>query len=105
MGSTTSTYVCKNIADPTAKAERAICMSSATWLKDDTVKSLWIVWSVIWGIISTVAYYMSYLSILEILRSLPVDYVEYLGGDIEYEAMRWPPTFGIDSEDSAGGLI
>ena len=80
--------------------DRAICLSYVKWIKEEWVTALWIVWTVFWGCFMTVAFYMGYLTILEILRSLPFEYIEYLGGDVEYEEMLWPPLFGVDSEDS-----
>ena len=50
MGNDVS-YACKNVADPNAKAERAICLTWIAWIKDDVVTGLWIVWTVFWGLI------------------------------------------------------
>ena len=62
--------------------------------------ALWIVWTVVFGLFSTAVFYCLYLFIIESLRSLPVDYIEYLGGEVEFEDMKWPPTYGVPSEDT-----
>ena len=100
MGSAESLYECPNIEtssnyDPEAPIEFEICTEEWYWLKSNWTTALWITFSVMSGIFSGGMFYICYLIVLEWFRSWPVNMMEYLGGVVNVNDLRWPPFFGI----------
>merc|ERR1712166_119124 len=46
-------------------------------------------------------YYSLYLVLLELFRSWPVNFWEYLGGEVSVADLRWPPFLGVKHSTSS----
>merc|ERR1712166_534262 len=61
-----------------------------SWLKSDYVTAFWIVWSIFFGLFSFGVFYSFYYILLEIIMIFPVNYWEFLFGDVDYTDLIWP---------------
>ena len=89
MGSTTSVVAPATDASGVAIVY-LIQLSEFEWLKSDYVTALWIVWSIFFGLFAFGFFYSFYYILLEIIMIFPVNYWEYLFGDVDFTDLVWP---------------
>ena len=67
-----------------------IQLEAFEWLKSDYVTAMWIVWSIFFGLGAFGFFYSFYYIFLELIMIFPVNYWEYLFGDVSYIDLIWP---------------